>query len=152
VVIFPDNVFKYASSVVKHLPQVRSDGPVGSVEERRMNSMVENVRATDALRVSNDAGFELWKDKAATFIDVRDFDEFRQGHIEDAAPMPLSDFEMYKGFLPEKLDTPIVTVCNRGNQSLSGVLQFKSLGYTDVRSLDGGTIAWQEAGRPVSIG
>ena len=152
VVIFPDNVFKYASSVVKHLPQVRSDGPVGSVEERRMNSMVENVRATDALRVSNDAGFELWKDKAAAFIDVRDFDEFRQGHIEDAAPMPLSDFEMYKGFLPEKLDTPIVTVCNRGNQSLSGVLQFKSLGYTDVRSLDGGTIAWQEAGRPVSIG
>ena len=117
-----------------------------------MNSMVENVRATDALLVSNDAGFELWKDKAATFIDVRDFDEFRQGHIEDAAPMPLSDFEMYKGFLPEKLDTPIVTVCNRGNQSLSGVLQFKSLGYTDVRSLDGGTIAWQEAGRPVSIG
>jgi cysteine synthase/rhodanese-related sulfurtransferase len=150
VVIFPDNVFKYASSVVKHLPQVRGEGPVGSTKERRMNIMVENVRATESLRISNEKGFELWETKAATFIDVRDFDQYRAGHVTDAVPMPLSDFEAYEGFLPEDLDTPIITVCNRGNQSLTGLLQFSSLGYTNVRSLDGGTIEWREAGRPVS--
>ncbi|MFT7621150.1 MAG: cysteine synthase, partial [Myxococcota bacterium] len=52
VVIFPDNIFKYASSVVKHLPQVRGDAkPQVNRLEARLNTMVENVRGNPALRV-----------------------------------------------------------------------------------------------------
>jgi rhodanese-related sulfurtransferase len=150
VVIFPDNVFKYASSVVKHLPQVRSGGPVDSVKERRLDRMVENVRDNEALRVSSDAGFELWEAQAATFIDVRDFDQHRKGHIPDSVTFPLSDSEQYLALLPEDRGAPIITFCNRGNLSLSGVLYLTSKGYRDVRSLDGGVNGWREAGRPVA--
>jgi len=152
VVIFPDNVFKYASSVVKHLPQVRSTAPVGSAKERRVDTMVENVRASEALRVPEEEGFRLWEEKAATFVDVRDFDTYRKGHVPGALPMPLDEADTYAIGLPEALDTPIVTVCNRGNLSLSGVLMLTSMGYSNVRSLDGGTNAWADAGHPVEEG
>jgi len=150
VVIFPDNVFKYASSIVKHLPQVRSDGPAGSPIERRHTSMVENVRKSPRLRISNDDGFALWQEKQATFIDVRDFPTHMRAHIPDSMCTPLSDIETYLEGLPEDLDTPIITVCNRGNLSLSGVLYFSSLGYSNVRSLDGGVNQWRKAGRPTT--
>ncbi len=48
--------------------------------------------------------------------------------------------------LPSDLDAPILSVCQRGNASLSGVLVLKSLGYRNVRSIIGGTLAWQEKG------
>ncbi|MEM6996000.1 MAG: pyridoxal-phosphate dependent enzyme [Myxococcota bacterium] len=152
VVIFPDNVFKYASSVVKHLPQVRSDGPQGTAEERRIRSMVENVRGTETLRMPNDEGHQALLDKSVTFVDVREFDTFRGGHIPGALPAPLADIADYAGSIPQDRDAPIVTVCNRGNMSLSGLLYLKSLGYRNVRSLDGGMQAWKASGHPVEEG
>ena len=152
VVIFPDNVFKYASSVVKHVAEVRSTKPVGSAQERRLAAMIENVRASDRLRVSNDAGHELWADKAATFVDVRDFDDYVTGHVPESLPAPLSDMDSYAFSLPQDKDAPIVTVCTRGNLSLSGVLYLTSMGYTNVRSLDGGVTAWQASGHKLDVG
>lgn len=152
VVIFPDSAFKYASSVVKHLPEVRGDVQVGSRKERRIDAMVEKVRDTPALRVSEDEGFKLWEDKAATFVDVRDFDTYVAGHVPGAMPVPLDEFDDYAIALPEDMNAPIVTVCNKGNLSLSGVLYLKSMGYTDVRSLDGGTNGWRDAGHEVEVG
>ena len=152
VVIFPDNIFKYASSVVKHLPQVRPEGPVGSAQERRLAAMVENVRATPALRISGSEGHALWLERAATFVDVRDFDDFLAGHVQGAVPVPLSDVDSYAAALPEDKDAPIVTVCNRGNMSLTGVLYLHSMGYTNVRSLDGGVIEWGKAGYAIDKG
>ena len=152
VVIFPDNIFKYASSVVKHLPQVRSNAPIGSAKERRMAAMVENVRGTPALRVTNADSHSLWESGKAKFFDVRDYDEHQAGHLPGTMPFPLGEAETYAVGLPEDKDTPIVTYCNKGNLSLSGVLYLQSLGYTDVRSMDGGITEWGEAGRPVEIG
>jgi rhodanese-related sulfurtransferase len=148
VVIFPDNVFKYASSVVKHLPQVRSTAPVGSALERRMQAMIANVRKAPELRISNPAGFDLWEKKKAAFIDVRSFDDHEKAHVPDSLPMPLAEIGSYTEALPDDKSTPIVMVCNVGNLSLSGVLFLTSLGYSNVRSLDGGMNAWRKAGRP----
>ncbi len=149
VVIFPDNVFKYASSVVKHVDAVRISKPRGSARERRLEAMVENVRGNDALRVTNEDAFELWEMETATFVDVRDFDTYRTGHVPESLPAPLGEMETYALGLPEDKSTPIVTVCNMGNLSLSGVLYLSSMGYTNVRSLDGGVREWEENGRPL---
>ena len=48
--------------------------------------------------------------------------------------------------LPADRDAPILSVCQRGNASLSGLLFLKSLGYRNVRSITGGTLAWREKG------
>jgi rhodanese-related sulfurtransferase len=39
-------------------------------------------------------------------------------------------------------------VCDRGNLSISGMLFLQSLGYQNVRSLNGGTNAWADQGLP----
>jgi rhodanese-related sulfurtransferase len=41
-------------------------------------------------------------------------------------------------------------VCNRGNLSISGLPVLQSLGYHNVRSLNGGTLAWAEQGLPTN--
>ena len=49
-------------------------------------------------------------------------------------------------------DAPIITVCDRGNVSLLGVLYLVSLGYKNARSLNGGTLGWIDKGYPVESG
>ncbi len=66
--------------------------------------------------------------------------------------MPLTEIKDFVGFLPEDRGAPILTVCERGNLSLSALLYLKSLGYRDVRSITGGTVAWKELGLEVATG
>ena len=40
----------------------------------------------------------------------------------------------------------MLTVCQRGNISLPAMLFLASLGYRNVRSINGGTNAWRELG------
>jgi len=56
------------------------------------------------------------------------------------------DLPQHVGDLPEDLDAPVLSVCQRGNISLSGVLYLQSLGYRNARSVTGGTNAWLERG------
>ena len=43
-------------------------------------------------------------------------------------------------------DTPIITVCNVGRVSLSGMLVLKSLGFHKVKNLQGGLSSWVAEG------
>ena len=52
--------------------------------------------------------------------------------------------------LPQEREHPIVTVCTVGNLSIRGMLVLQSLGYSNVRSLNGGTVAWAEKGLPTN--
>ena len=64
--------------------------------------------------------------------------------------MPLDDLAELAAFLPEDLDAPVLSVCERGNLSLSGALFLNSLGYRNARSITGGTHAWDEQGFAVT--
>ena len=79
-------------------------------------------------------------------LDVRPSDQFREAHIPGAVNRPLAQLGEQHAGLPGNLDAPILSVCQRGNASLSGVLFLKSLGYCNVRSITGGTLAWREKG------
>ena len=147
VVIFCDSAFKYASSVVKHLPglssgQVKNSGQ----KDPLLDKMVANVRGNETLNIDVDTAHAQWQDGRSCVIDVRPNDQYREGHIPGAYNMPLRELGEDRTVLPEDLDTPILSVCQRGNASLSGVLVLKSLGYRDVKSIAGGTLAWREKG------
>jgi len=147
VVIFCDSAFKYASSVVKHLPglssgQVKSSGQ----KDPLLDKMVANVRGNETLNIDIDTAHAQWKDGRSFVIDVRPNDQYREGHIPGAYNMPLRELGEDRSVLPGDLETPILSVCQRGNASLSGVLVLKSLGFRDVRSIAGGTLAWREKG------
>jgi cysteine synthase/rhodanese-related sulfurtransferase len=147
VVIFCDSVFKYASSVVKYLPGLtpREFKPA-TPRNALLDKMVENVRGNPDLTIDVDAAHAQWQDGKSSVIDVRPGEEYREAHIPGALSVPLSQLGDNLSVFPEDLATPILSVCQRGNASLSGVLFLKSLGYRNVRSITGGTLAWREKG------
>ena len=147
VVVFCDSAFKYASSVVKYLPGL-SAGEVKSGAPRNalLDKMVENVRGNADLTIDVDAAHVEWQDGKSSVVDVRPSHQYREAHIPGSLSMPLSDIGEDLSGLPRDLDAPILSVCQRGNASLSGVLFLKSLGYRNVRSITGGTLAWLEKG------
>jgi len=147
IVIFCDSVFKYASSVVKHLPGlVAEKGASDSTRNVMLEKMVENVRGNTDLTINVDSAHEQWQNSKLSIIDVRPNSYYQKAHIPGALNIPLSELGNDLSVLPNDLDTQILSVCQRGNASLSGVLFFKSLGYRNVRSIIGGTLAWQERG------
>ena len=151
VVIFPDNAFKYASSMSRHIPEMAGDGGGGgSPQERMMNTLIENTRGTPALTIDVDPAEEMIEAGGVFVVDVREPDEFTGGHIPEAVNMPLGEMSDYAAFLPEDHEARILVVCQTGNRSLSGALFLTSLGYRDVRSINGGTHGWLVGGYPIS--
>ena len=147
VVIFPDSAFKYASSVVKHLSGLVAAGVKKEASRSPLlDTMVENVRGNVELTISVDDAHAQFQTGGPFVIDVRPRDQYNEAHVPGAINMPLSELGELRAGLPNDLDTPILSVCQRGNLSLSGLLFLKSLGYRNVRSIDGGTLAWREKG------
>ena len=91
---------------------------------------------------------ELKSDHAPVVVDVRSPEVYAKQHIRGALNLPTSELSGGEG-LPEDRSAPIVTVCNRGNMSLTGMLVLNFLGYTNVRSLNGGTFGWADEGGEV---
>ena len=147
VVIFCDSAFKYASSVVKHLPGLAAgESKGGAPRNALLDKMVQNVRGNADLTIDVDAAHVQWQDGKSFVIDVRPSDQHKEAHIPGALSMPLSELGEDLSALPSDLDAQILSVCQRGNASLLGVLFLKSLGYRNVRSIIGGTLAWREKG------
>ena len=151
VVIFPDSAFKYASSVVKHLPQLARGAQAGNGAGPNplLERMRENVRGNPELTVDVDDAHEQWRREKPFVLDVRPAGQYDEAHIPGAINIPLAELGEnadYLAVLPRDLDAPVLSVCQRGNASLSGLLFLKSLGYRNVRSINGGTLAWREKG------
>ena len=84
-------------------------------------------------------------------IDVRNPEEFAEGHLPAAINVPLPD--IVGGWpvgLPEDHDAPILAVCKSGERSLHGMVLLKALGYHRVKNIRGGQKAWTEAGLPTT--
>ena len=85
-------------------------------------------------------------------VDVREPDEYLNVRIPGGLLMPLQEMSEYVDMLPEDREAPILVVCGSGVRSLSGALFLASLGYRDVRSINGGTTAWAHHGYEVASG
>src|SRR5579872_4111839 len=78
-----------------------------------------------------------------TLLDVREADEFEQGHLDQAIFIP-------RGFLEVKVEKeltnkgqPIVVYCAGGTRSALAAKTLQELGYTDVYSMRGGFNEWK---------
>jgi len=79
-------------------------------------------------------------------VDVREKEEYREGHLPGAISVPRGFLEMQiEGKVDDK-DQPIIAYCQSGIRSLFAAKAMKDMGYRDVRSMTGGYGAWKGAG------
>lgn len=83
-----------------------------------------------------------------TLLDVREGDEWEQGHLDTAIFLP-------RGFLEVKADKmltdkqqPIVVYCAGGVRSALAAKTLQELGYSQVYSMRGGFNEWKNSGMP----
>jgi len=84
--------------------------------------------------------------KSPIVLDVRESDEWRQGHLEGALPLPRGFLEIkVESAIPDK-NSPIITYCAGGVRSLLAAKAMKEMGYQNVSSMAGGYAAWKNGG------
>lgn len=76
-----------------------------------------------------------------TFVDVRDADQFADGHIRDAINIEWRELLGRRDELPT--DRPVVVYCNSGSLSAQIGFALRVAGMTNVRILQGGLNDWQ---------
>src|SRR5262249_24038628 len=84
--------------------------------------------------------------KSHVVLDVREKDEWREGHLEGAVSLPRGFLEIkVESTIPDK-NTPIIAYCAGGVRSLMAGKALKEMGYKNVTSMSGGYGAWKNAG------
>lgn len=84
---------------------------------------------------------------AVTLIDVRNANEWAEGHIAGAIHIPLGRLAERLAEVPR--DRPVVMQCAGGARSMIGASVLKAHGVDRVINLAGGVNDWVRAGRPV---
>ena len=84
-------------------------------------------------------------------IDVRENDEFREGHIPAARGIGRGVLEYHIADEVPDTETEIVLYCRGGNRSALAARSLQEMGYAKVLSMSGGFREWtQDATRPIS--
>lgn len=87
-------------------------------------------------------------------IDVRTPAEYREVHAEFARSVPLDSLdpravmEARNGSGQE----PLYTICRSGSRGRQACEKFLASGYANLVNVEGGTLAWEQAGLPVVRG
>jgi sulfur-carrier protein adenylyltransferase/sulfurtransferase len=85
-------------------------------------------------------------DDVPLFLDVREPDEWQEGHLPGALHVPRGNLESrIESLVPDK-DREIVVYCASGNRSAFAAKALGELDYTNVWSLAGGFVDWKRNG------
>jgi adenylyltransferase/sulfurtransferase len=100
----------------------------------------------DIKEVSVQETKDLLQKNGHILLDVREKDEYREGHLENAVSLPRGFLDIkVETTVPEK-STPIIAYCAGGTRSLLAAKALKEMGYQNVVSMAGGYGAWKTAG------
>lgn len=84
--------------------------------------------------------------KQLTVVDVREREEWVQGHIPNSVFIPRGYLELQIEQNQPDRDAPVVVYCAGGVRSALAARNLKEMGYTNVISLIGGFNGWKNAG------
>jgi sulfur-carrier protein adenylyltransferase/sulfurtransferase len=94
---------------------------------------------------------EILGEDSAVLVDVREREEWDEGHIPGAVHVPRGNLESrIENAVPDK-SRQVVVYCAAGNRSAFAAKTLEELGYEHVVSLAGGFTDWKRNGNPVEI-
>ncbi|NNE10756.1 MAG: rhodanese-like domain-containing protein [Ilumatobacter sp.] len=101
--------------------------------------------------VSPDEAAAITADPPADLVvlDVRTPAEYAEGHLGDAIVLDFYEPDFADRLAQLDRDVPYVLYCRSGNRSGQTREMMAELGFTDVADVDGGILAWADAGGPI---
>ncbi len=109
-------------------------------------AMMDEARQTIPELTIDEVKERLEQGETCAVLDVREREEYREGHLAGAIPLPRGFLEMrVEETLPDKIQ-PVIAYCAGGVRSLIAARTMKELGYENVSSMAGGYTAWKNAG------
>lgn len=81
-------------------------------------------------------------------IDVREPVEHAEEHLPQASLIPLGELEKRCGEIDRT--KPVVVMCRGGARGAKAAAALEARGFTGVRNLEGGIMAWKAAGQSVT--
>ncbi|HCY64131.1 MAG TPA: rhodanese-like domain-containing protein [Oxalobacteraceae bacterium] len=124
------SVLLLASSLPPHLAQA-ADAQPRVVDVKQGKSMAE---------------------RGALLLDVRELEEYQQGHAPNSRLLPLGQLNKRIAELDAYRDKPIAVICRSGRRSAQAVELLRQAGFTQVVNVQGGMNAWEAAALPVVKG
>jgi phage shock protein E len=88
--------------------------------------------------------YELMGNDNVLLIDVREKGEYDEGHIPGITLIPMGEIPNRLSEIPT--DKEVIVTCRSGNRSGQITDYLRQQGYTNIHNMDGGIIAWQQAG------
>lgn len=89
------------------------------------------------------------KNHGVLLIDVREQDEYDTAHVAGSTLIPLGELPNRLGEISQHKDKPLIAICRSGKRSAQAVKLLHEKGFTQATSVEGGLIAWEQAGLPV---
>lgn len=107
-----------------------------------------NRSAAGSALVSVTEAVMLMSRKSTLVLDVREPDEFAQGHLQGARNVPLAQLAERSKELEKFRDKPVLVVCQRGSRARTACRMLKGQQFTSLHQLKGGMQAWLDAKMP----
>jgi molybdopterin/thiamine biosynthesis adenylyltransferase/rhodanese-related sulfurtransferase len=106
---------------------------------KQVKSEIAEVDASEAARLIESAD-------PPALVDIREQDEWDEGHIPNAVHIPRGNLESrIEAAVPDR-SKPVLLYCAAGNRSAFGAKTLEELGYEQVASLAGGYTDWKRNG------
>ncbi len=95
------------------------------------------------------AAAEVIAEPGTILLDIRTPQELADGQIAGAVNIDFYEADFRDRIAALDRDASYVVYCRSGNRSGQAADLFEELGFADVTELDGGIVAWLDAGLPV---
>ena len=106
---------------------------------------VDIANLPDTIDVATVKGLQGRDD--VVLFDVREQSEYDAGHIAGVRLIPLGQVPARMAEIPK--DKTVILTCRSGNRSGQAADYLRKQGYTNVHNMQGGILAWQQAGLPI---
>ena len=85
----------------------------------------------------------------ALILDVRESNEYSEGHIINSLHIPLSGLKKRINDLDKHKAKKVIVACRSGHRSSQACATLKKEGFEHVYNLRGGVMAWESANLPL---
>jgi molybdopterin/thiamine biosynthesis adenylyltransferase/rhodanese-related sulfurtransferase len=112
--------------------------------------LLQQVRA-EISEIDATRARELVDAREPVIVDVREQDEWDEGHIPGASHIPRGHLESRIERAAPDPSRQVLLYCSAGNRSAFAAKTLEELGYEDVVSLAGGFTDWKRNGFPIEL-